>query len=54
MIMLFKKNDIVRLKEAYSIDVIDEGRGIAVAKNIPLVPNEIYNDPQIVINDLTP
>ena len=45
---------VVRIKEAYSVDVIDEGRGIAVAKNIPLVPNEIYNDPQIVINDLTP
>ena len=45
---------VVRLKEAYSVDVIDEGRGIAVAKNIPLVPNEIFNDPQVVINDLTP
>lgn len=45
---------VVRIKEAYSVDVIDEGRGIAVAKNIPLVPNEIYNDPQIVISDLTP
>lgn len=45
---------VVRIKEAYSVDVIDEGRGIAVAKNIPLVPNEIFNDPQVVINDLTP
>ncbi len=45
---------VVRIKEAYSVDVIDEGRGIAVAKNIPLVPNEIFNDPQIVINDLAP
>lgn len=45
---------VVRIKEAYSIDVIDEGKGIVVAKNIPLVPNEIFNDPQIVINDLTP
>ena len=45
---------VVRIKEAYSVDVIDEGRGIAVAKNIPLVANEIFNDPQVVINDLTP
>lgn len=45
---------VVRIKEAYSVDVIDEGRGIAVAKNIPLVPNEIFNDPQVVITDLTP
>lgn len=45
---------VVRIKESYSVDVIDEGRGIAVAKNIPLVANEIFNDPQIVINDLTP
>ena len=39
----------VRLKESYSVDVIDEGRGICVAKNIPLVPNELYVDPQVVI-----
>lgn len=45
---------VVRIKESYSVDVIDEGRGIAVARNIPLVPNEIFNDPQVVINDLTP
>ena len=45
---------VVRIKEAYSVDIIDEGRGIAVAKNIPLVANEIFNDPQIVINDLAP
>lgn len=45
---------VVRIKESYSVDVIDEGRGIAVAKNIPLVANELFNDPQIVINDLTP
>ena len=45
---------VVRIKEAYSVDVIDEGRGIAVAKNIPLVPNEIFNDPQVVITDLAP
>lgn len=45
---------VVRIKESYSVDVIDEGRGIAVAKNIPLVSNEIFNDPQVVINDLAP
>ena len=45
---------VVRLKEAYSVDVIDEGRGIAVARNIPLVANEIFNDPQVVISNLTP
>ena len=45
---------VVRIKEAYSVDIIDEGRGIAVAKNIPLVANEIFNDPQIVITDLAP
>lgn len=40
----------VRIKEAYSVDVVDEGRGIAVAKNISLDPNEMYLDPQVVIN----
>lgn len=46
----------VRLKESYSVDVIDEGRGIGIAKNIPLVANELYIDPQVVINaeTLTP
>ena len=44
----------VRLKESYSIDVIDGGLGILVAKNIPLVPNELFINPQVVINDLTP
>lgn len=44
----------VRIKESYSIDVIDSGRGIMVAKNVPLVPNEIFNNPQVVLNDLTP
>lgn len=43
----------VRLKEAYSIDVIDGGLGILVAKNIPLVPNELFLNPQVVINDLS-
>ena len=43
----------VRLKEAYSIDVIDGGLGILVAKNVPLVPNELFMNPQVVINDLT-
>lgn len=42
---------VIRIKESYSVDVIDEGRGIAVAKNIPLVPNEIFNDPQVVITN---
>lgn len=43
----------VRIKEAYSIDIIDNGLGILVAKNIPLVPNELFLNPQVVINDLT-
>ncbi len=47
---------VVRLKESYSVDVIDEGRGIAIAKNIPLVPNELFIDPTVVLNaaDLAP
>ena len=44
----------VRIKEAYSIDVIDKGRGILVAKNVPLVPNEFFYNPVAVINDLAP
>lgn len=44
----------VRIRESYSIDVIDEGRGILVAKNIPLVPNEMFVNPIAVVNDLAP
>ena len=44
----------VRVKETYSIDVIDQGKGIVVAKNIPLVPNELYIDPIVTITDLAP
>lgn len=44
----------VRIKESYSIDVIDNGLGILVAKNVPLVPNEIFMNPQVVLNDLQP
>jgi hypothetical protein len=44
----------VRIKESYSLDVLDGGLGILVAKNVPLVPNEMFYNPQVVINDPTP
>ena len=44
----------VRIKESYSIDIIDKGRGVILARNVPLVANEIFNDPHIVINDMAP
>lgn len=48
-----RKITAVRISESYSIDVIDKGLGILVAKNVPLVPNELNLNPQVVINDLT-
>ena len=40
----------IRLREAYSVDILDEGRGVAVAINIPIVPNELYIDPIVTLD----
>ena len=37
-----------KIKEKYGIGIVDEGRGIAVCKNIALAPS--YNKPLLVSN----
>ena len=49
-----KENDVqvVKIKEKYGLAMYDQGRAVAIAKNISLEPNEIFNNPQIVIDNL--
>ena len=45
-----KRLQYIRIREAYSVDILDEGRGVAVALNIPIVPNELFVDPIVTLN----
>ena len=47
-------NDIkvFKLREKYALAMYDRGEAVAVARNVSLEPNEIFNNPQIVIDDL--
>ena len=47
-------NDIkvFKLREKYALAMYDKGEAVAVARNISLEPNEIFNSPQIVIDNL--
>lgn len=49
-----KANDmkIFKLREKYALAMYEQGRAVAIAKNISLEPNEIFNNPQIVIDNL--
>lgn len=49
-----KENDVqvVKIKEKYGLAMYDQGRAVAIAKNISLEPNEIFNSPQIVLDNL--
>ena len=45
-----KRLQYIRIREAYSVDILDEGRGVAVALNITIVPNELFVDPIVTLN----
>lgn len=49
-----KENDVqvVKIKEKYGLALYDQGRAVAIARNISLDPNEIFNNPQVVLTDL--
>lgn len=49
-----KANDmkVFKLREKYALAMYEQGRAVAIAKNISLEPNEIFNNPQIVIENL--
>lgn len=49
-----KANDmkVFKLREKYALAMYEQGRAVAIARNISLEPNEIFNNPQIVIENL--
>lgn len=49
-----KANDlkVIKLREKYALALYDQGRAVAIARNISLEPNEIFNNPQITIENL--
>ena len=49
-----KANDmkVFKLREKYALAMYEQGRAVAIAKNISLEPNEIFNNPQIVLENL--
>lgn len=51
-----KRNDlkVIKFKEKWGLEVVDNGRAIAVAKNVSLEPNEMFVNPQIVMDNVVP
>lgn len=51
-----KRNDIrvIKFCEKWSLEALDNGRAIAIARNVSLNPNEMNVNPQLVINDIAP
>ena len=51
-----KRNDlkVIKFREKWALEVVDAGRAIAVAKNISFSPNEIFVNPQIVMDNVAP
>lgn len=49
-----KENDlkVIKIKEKYGLALYDQGRAVAVAKNISLEPNEVFQNPHTVLTDL--
>ena len=49
-----KANDlkVIKLREKYALALYDQGRAVAIARNISLEPNEIFNNPQITLDNL--
>ena len=51
-----KEHDVrmFKLKERYAIALYDKGQAVAIAKNISLEPNEIFNNPHVNLTNLEP
>ena len=51
-----KETDLTmfKLREKYAIALYDQGKAVAIAKNISLEPNEIFVNPHITLNNLEP
>ena len=51
-----KRNDlkVIKFREKWALEVVDAGRAIAIAKNVSFSPNEIFVNPQIVMDNVQP
>lgn len=51
-----KRNDlkVFKFREKWGLEVKDNGRAIAVARNISLEPNELFVNPQVVMDNIVP
>lgn len=51
-----KRNDmkVIKFREKWALEVKDNGRAIAVARNVSLEPNELFVNPQIVMDNVVP
>lgn len=51
-----KENDVqvVKIKEKYGMALYDQGNAVAIARNISVEPNEIFQNPIITLPDLPP
>lgn len=45
---------VIKLREKYAIVLFDNGRAVAVARNISLEPNETFTNPQVILENLAP
>ena len=51
-----KRNDIkvIKFREKWALEVVDSGKAIAVARNVSFSPNELFVNPQIVMDNVVP
>ena len=51
-----KRNDlrVIKFREKWALDVVDNGKAIAVARNVSFSPNEMFVNPVVTIDNIAP
>lgn len=51
-----KRNDlrVIKFREKWALDVVDNGKAIAIAKNVSFSPNEMFVNPTITMDNVAP
>ena len=51
-----KRNDlrVIKFREKWALDVVDNGKAIAIAKNVSFSPNEMFVNPVITMDNVAP
>ena len=51
-----KRNDlrVIKFREKWALDVVDNGKAIAIAKNVSFSPNEMFVNPIITMDNVAP